>query len=87
MRLNFAASLRGFPSSLFARMALILLAGLLAAQLTTLWLQWRERANVVSVARGLNFADRIAETVLRLKRKGQRNAPQRSQHWSPPTGA
>ena len=67
MRLNFAASLRGFPSSLFARMALILLAGLLAAQLTTLWLQWRERANVVSVARGLNFADRIAETVLALE--------------------
>ena len=67
MRLNFAASLRGFPASLFARMALILLAGLLAAQLTTLWLQWRERANVVSVARGLNFADRIAETVLALE--------------------
>ena len=74
MRLNFASSLRGFPSSLFARMVLILLAGLLAAQLTTLWLQWRERATVVSVARGLNFADRIAETVraLEAQRPAQR---------------
>ena len=74
MRLNFASSLRCFPSSLFARMVLILLAGLLAAQLTTLWLQWRERATVVSVARGLNFADRIAETVraLEAQRPAQR---------------
>lgn len=56
-------SLRSFPSSLFARMALILLAGLLAAQLASLWLQWGERATVVSQARGQNFADRIAEAV------------------------
>ena len=59
--------LRAFPSSLFARMALILLAGLLAAQLATLWLQWRERANVVSVARGQNFGDRIAQSVRSLE--------------------
>ena len=59
MRLN----LRAFPTSLFARMALILLAGLLTAQLTSLWLQWGERATVVSQARGLNFADRVAETI------------------------
>lgn len=51
------------PSSLFARMALILLSGLLAAQLTSLWLQWDERAAVVSQARGLHVADRIAEAV------------------------
>lgn len=59
MQLNF----RAFPKSLFARMALILLAGLLTAQLTSLWLQWRERATVVSQARGLNFADRMVETI------------------------
>ena len=67
MRLNIPSSLRSFPSSLFARMALILLAGLLSAQLLSSWLQWKERANVVSIARGLNFADRIAETVRALE--------------------
>jgi signal transduction histidine kinase len=56
-------SLRTLPSSLFARMALILLAGLLTAQLASLWLQWGERATVVSQARGQNFADRIVEAV------------------------
>jgi len=49
--------------SLFARMALILLGGLLAAQLVSVWLQWGERATVVSQARGLHFVDRIAEAV------------------------
>ena len=44
--------LRTFPSSLFARMALILLAGLLVALLASTWLQWGERATVVSQARG-----------------------------------
>lgn len=61
------ARLRAVWSSLFARMALILLAGLLAAQLASLWLHWGERASVVSQARGLNQADRIAETVLLLE--------------------
>ncbi len=51
------------PSSLFARMALILLAGLLAAQSLSLWLHWGERATVVTEARGLHMADRIAEAV------------------------
>ena len=60
MRLTFRTF---FPSSLFARMALILLAGLLAAQLASLWLQWGERATVVSQARGQNFIDRMAEVV------------------------
>ena len=63
MRLNLPSILRAFPSSLFARMALILLAGLLTAQLASLWLQWGERASVVSQARGLNFTDRMAETI------------------------
>ena len=72
MRLN----LRVFPASLFARMALILLAGLLTAQLASLWLQWGERAAVVSQARGLSFADRMTETIRVLEAAGpsQRNA-------------
>ena len=59
MRLN----LRKLPSSLFARMALILLLGLFTAQLASVWLQWGERATVVSEARGQNFVERIAEAV------------------------
>jgi signal transduction histidine kinase len=51
------------PSSLFARMAIILLAGLFTAQFVSLWLQWGERATVVSEARGLNFADRVTEAI------------------------
>ena len=54
---------RALPASLFARMLAILLAGLLIAQLSSLWLQWDERAAVVSQARGLNFADRVAESI------------------------
>ena len=56
-----------FPSSLFARMALILLTGLLAAQSLSLWLHWGERVNVVTEARGLHMADRIAEAVRMLE--------------------
>lgn len=63
MRLN----LRLLPSSLFARMALILLGGLLAAQLVSVWLQWGERATVVAQARGQNFVERLAETVRLLE--------------------
>ncbi len=55
------------PSSLFARMALILLAGLLAAQSLSLWLHWGERAEVVTEARGLHIADRIADAIRRLE--------------------
>lgn len=51
------------PASLFTRMALILLSGLLVAQLVSLWLQWGERATVVSQARGQNFVERLADTV------------------------
>lgn len=59
MRLNW----RAWLSSLTVRVGLILLAGLLVAQGVSLWLQWGERATVVTQARGLNFADRIARTV------------------------
>lgn len=60
-------SLRALTSSLYARMALILLAGLLVAQGVSVWLQWRERTVVVTQARGLNFVDRIAEAVRLLE--------------------
>ena len=59
MRLN----IRALSGSLFARMALILFLGLFAAQLVSLWLQWGERATVVSAARGQNFVDRVVEAV------------------------
>ena len=55
------------PASLFARMALILLAGLLTAQSLSLWLHWSERATVVTEARGLHMADRIADAVRQLE--------------------
>jgi len=55
--------LQSLTGSLFARMVMILLAGLLAAQLASLWLQWGERASVVSQARVLNFADRVVEVI------------------------
>ena len=58
---------RSPPLTLFARMALILLAGLMSAQLVSLWLQWGERANVVAQARGLNFADRVADAIRTLE--------------------
>ncbi len=51
------------PGSLFARVALILLAGLAASQAVSLWLNWGERTTVVSQARGFNVAVRIADSV------------------------
>lgn len=53
----------GFPGSLFARLSLILLAGMLAVQGISLWLQSGERATVVAQTRGQVFADRIADAV------------------------
>lgn len=58
------------PSSLYARLALILLVGLLVAQGISLWLQWGERSAVVTQARGLNFADRLAHAVSVLESVG-----------------
>ena len=70
------SKLHALSASLFVRMALILLAGLLAAQVTSLWLQSRERASVVTQARGMYFIDRIAESIrlLEASAPGQRNA-------------
>lgn len=69
-------SWRHLPSSLFVRMALILLLGLLAAQGVSLWLQWAERATVVSQARGQNVLDRIAEAVRVLESAAPGERPQ-----------
>lgn len=66
MRLNLRPLMR-FPSSLFARMALIMLTGLLSAQLISVWLQSGERASVVAQARGQNIADRMAEAIRLLE--------------------
>lgn len=63
MRLNW----RQLSSSLSARMALILLAGLLVTQGISIWLQWGERVTVVTQARGLHVIDRIAEAVRLLE--------------------
>ncbi|MDD2925088.1 ATP-binding protein [Rhodoferax sp.] len=62
--------LRALPSSLYARVALILLAGLLVAQGVSLWLQWDERSSVVTQARATGFAERIARTVRVLETVG-----------------
>ncbi|MDP3192443.1 ATP-binding protein [Rhodoferax sp.] len=67
MRLTKRLTWRALSSSLYARMALILLAGLLVAQGVSVWLQWGERAAVVSQVRGLNMLDRIAEAVRNLE--------------------
>ena len=56
-----------WPASLSARMAAILLVGIFAAQGVSFWLHWSERATVVSEARGLHMADRIADAVRRLE--------------------
>ncbi len=53
--------------SLFVRMALILLLGLLAAQAISLWLHWGERSTVVAQTRGQFFLDRVAEIVRLLE--------------------
>lgn len=58
------------PSSLYARVALILLAGLLVAQGMSLWLQWGERSAVVSQARGQRFADQLTRTIRVLEAAG-----------------
>jgi signal transduction histidine kinase len=60
-------SWRAWPSSLFVRMALILLLGLLVAQGLSLWLQLGERATWVSAARGQNFVDLMSDAVRALE--------------------
>ena len=62
--------------SLFARIALILLAGLLASQVVSLWLNWGERTTVVSQARSFNLAVRIADSVRILEATPQAKRPE-----------
>jgi signal transduction histidine kinase len=57
------ASWRHLRSTLAARLALILLAGLLVAQGVSFWLQWSERSVAVTQVRGVNLADRIAPAI------------------------
>ena len=62
-----AGSLHLPADSLATRIAAILIAGLLAAQAVSLWLQWNERAEVVAQTRGQYFPDRLAEAVRQLE--------------------
>ena len=63
MRLN----LHALPGSLFARMALLLLAGLVAAQFVSFWLFSGERSTVVAQTRNQQFVERLADLVQRLE--------------------
>ena len=55
--------MRLLPRSLFARMVLVLLAGLVVAQLASLAVHWRERGEFMTLASGLRSAERIADIV------------------------
>lgn len=54
---------RRLRSTLAARLALIVLVGLLVAQGVSFWLQWQERSVAVNQVRGVNLADRLAPAV------------------------
>ena len=53
--------MRLLPRSLFARMVLILLGGLVVAQLLSLAVHWRERGEIIMRAMGMRSAQRIAD--------------------------
>ena len=55
--------MRLLPRSLYARMVLILLGGLVAAQLLSLAVHWRERGEIIMRATGMRSAQRIADIV------------------------
>jgi signal transduction histidine kinase len=55
--------MRFAPRSLFARMVLVLLAGLAAAQLASFAIHWRERGEFMARASGARSAQRIADIV------------------------
>ena len=55
--------MRVLPRSLFARMVLILLGGLVAAQLLSLAVHWQERGEFIMRATGMRSAQRIADIV------------------------
>jgi len=55
--------MRLLPRSLFARMVLVLLAGLILAQLLSFAVHWRERGEFVQRAMGMRSVQRIADIV------------------------
>ena len=55
--------MRLLPRSLFSRMVLILLSGLVVAQLLSFAIQWQERGQLVLRASGMRSAQRIADIV------------------------
>jgi len=55
--------MRALPRSLFARMVLILLGGLVAAQLLSFAIHWQERGEFIMRATGMHSAQRIADIV------------------------
>ena len=69
-------NLRALPGSLYARMILLLVAGLVAAQFVSFWLFSDERSAVVAQTRNQQFVERLADLVQRLESETpvQRNA-------------
>ena len=63
--------MRLLPRSLFARMVLILLSGLVAAQLLSFAIYWRERGEFIMRATGMRSAQRIADIVKLLDSMGR----------------
>ncbi len=55
--------MRLLPRSLFARMVLVLLAGLIAAQLLSLAVHWRERGEFMTRSMGMRSAARITDII------------------------
>ena len=51
------------PRSLFARMVLVLLAGLIVAQLLSFAVHWRERGEYMTRSMGMRSAARIADII------------------------
>ncbi|MDB5809817.1 MAG: putative two-component sensor histidine kinase [Betaproteobacteria bacterium] len=51
------------PRSLFARMVLVLFAGLIVAQLASFAVHWRERGEIMTRAMGMRSAARIADII------------------------
>ncbi|HAZ60394.1 MAG TPA: two-component sensor histidine kinase [Gammaproteobacteria bacterium] len=54
---------RWLPRSLFSRMVLVLLAGLVVAQLTSFAIHWQERGQLMQQMGGMRSAQRIADIV------------------------
>ena len=58
-----AAMKRLLPRSLFARMVLVLLGGLIVAQLLSFAVHWRERGEYMTRSLGMRSAQRIGDIV------------------------